>query len=100
MSSTENSATIAEWGDETLGSVTDLRALVDRAEREMAELRQAIVQELSPEQIGLEAADVAILLHRLAGLLEMDLNQLVHRKMAVNRARSWVRSGDGTGSHL
>lgn len=96
----ENSATIAEWGDEAFGPVADLEALVDRAEREMAELREAIAQRRAREEIGLEAADIVILLHRLAGLLNMDLDQLVQRKMAVNRTRSWTRSGDGTGRHV
>lgn len=96
----ENSATIAGWGDEAFGPVANLEALVDRAEHEMAELREAIAQQHAPEEIGLEAADVVILLHRLAGLLNMDLDQLVQRKMAVNRARSWTQSGDGTGRHV
>ena len=100
MSSTENSATIARWGDEAFGNVADLCVLIDRAEQELAELREAISQQHSSEQIGFEAADVVILLHRLAGLLDLDLDKLIQQKMSVNRTRSWIGSGDGTGNHL
>ena len=58
MSSTENSATIARWGDEAFGNVADLCVLIDRAEQKLAELREAISQQHSSEQIGFEAADV------------------------------------------
>jgi hypothetical protein len=30
----------------------------------------------------------------------MDLNEQVDAKMAVNRARKWKATGDGTGGHV
>lgn len=100
MNMTEDSETIRCWGDEAFGPVADLGALADRAAEELAELKSAIAAGRAAEEIGLEAADVAILLHRLAGILDLDLNRLVQQKMAVNRTRSWTRSGDGTGRHV
>ncbi len=51
-------------------------------------------------EIGREAADVAILLHRLVALAGRDLAEEVDAKMAVNRARRWYAAGDGTGGHV
>jgi hypothetical protein len=48
----------------------------------------------------MEAADVVILLHRLAGLLGHELHELVDAKMEINRARRWKSAGDGTGGHV
>jgi NTP pyrophosphatase (non-canonical NTP hydrolase) len=95
----ETSASIREWGDATFGPVRDLSALVARARGELDELDQAIRADDRPE-IGKEAADVVILLHRLVALAGMDLNEQVDAKMAINRARKWKAAGDGTGGHV
>jgi NTP pyrophosphatase (non-canonical NTP hydrolase) len=96
---TETSKSICDWGDETFGKVSDLSALVARARGELDELDQAIRADDTAE-IGREAADVAILLHRLVALAGMDLAAEVDAKMAVNRARKWKAAGDGTGGHV
>jgi NTP pyrophosphatase (non-canonical NTP hydrolase) len=96
---TETSQTIREWGDATFGEARDLTALVKRARVEMDELEQAL-REGDHSEAGREAADVVILLHRLAAILGQDLNELVDAKMQVNRARKWKSSGDGTGGHI
>ncbi len=94
----ETSASIKAWGDETFGKATDPVKLVERAEIEMAELKDALAAGDMPEA-GKEAADVVILLHRLIGDLGKDLGDEVDAKMAINRTREWVSAGDGTGSH-
>ena len=96
---TETSSTIRTWGDATFGAPSDLTVLVARARLEMDELEQAI-REGDMAEAGREAADVVILLHRLAGILGLELNEQVDAKMAINRARKWKTTGDGTGSHV
>jgi NTP pyrophosphatase (non-canonical NTP hydrolase) len=95
----ETSQSICDWGDATFGEVKDLAALVRRARGELDELLEA-VKASDTAEIGREAADVAILLHRLVALAGMDLNEQVDAKMAVNRAREWRATGDGTGGHV
>lgn len=95
----ETSQTIRRWGDETFGNVLNLSTLVARARLEIEELEQA-VGENDPDHIGAEAADVAILLHRLLGLIGKELDEEVDAKMSVNRARKWHPSGDGVGRHI
>jgi NTP pyrophosphatase (non-canonical NTP hydrolase) len=95
----ETSTTIREWGDATFGAVRDLSALVARARGELEELDQAIKAN-DKSEIGKEAADVVILLHRLVALAGMDLDEQVDAKMTINRARKWKPAGDGTGGHV
>lgn len=94
----ETSASIAQWGSETFGAVSDLAVLVARARLEFEELDAAVRAGDAPE-IGKEAADVVILLHRLCGLIGADLAEEVDSKMQINRARRWIASGDGVGRH-
>lgn len=96
---TETSQTIREWGDTTFGAPTDLTVLVQRARVEMDELEQAL-REGDHAEAGREAADVVILLHRLAAIIGQDLNEQVDAKMITNRARKWKSKGDGTGGHI
>jgi hypothetical protein len=96
---TETSHSIREWGDATFGEVRDLTALVVRARGELDELEQAL-RAGDHAEAGREAADVAILLHRLVALMGQDLGQQVDAKMQVNRARRWRSAGDGTGGHV
>ncbi len=95
----ETSNTIRAWGDATFGAPSDLTVLVTRARLEMDELEKAIC-EGDVAEAGREAADVVILLHRLAGILGLELSEQVDAKMAINRARRWKSSGDGTGGHI
>ncbi|MEZ6028595.1 MAG: nucleotide pyrophosphohydrolase [Hyphomonadaceae bacterium] len=95
----ETSNTIREWGDATFGQVRDLSALVARARGELDELDHAI-RAGDMAEAGREAADVAILLHRLVALAGMDLSEQVDAKMQINRARKWLAAGDGTGGHV
>jgi NTP pyrophosphatase (non-canonical NTP hydrolase) len=94
----ETSASIAYWGAETFGEVSDLVVLTQRARAEFEEL-DAAVRVGDADEIGREAADVVILLHRLVGLLGKDLAEEVDAKMHINRNRQWRLSGDGVGQH-
>lgn len=95
----ESSAAIALWAESTFGKVHALETLVTRAEKKLLELRAAVDASQEPHRIGHEAADVVILLHRLAALLGYELDVLVDEKMAINRRRRWQPSGDGVGQH-
>ncbi len=95
----ETSLTIREWGDAIFGAPKDLAVLVARARLEMDELEEAL-RDGDHAEAGREAADVVILLHRIAGLMGQDLYDQVDAKMGINRARQWKAAGDGTGSHV
>lgn len=95
----ETSKTIREWGDAIFGQPSDLTVLVKRARVEMDELEEAL-RAGDTAEAGREAADVVILLHRLAGILGHDLYEQVDAKMVINRARTWKAAGDGTGGHV
>ncbi len=98
MSNRETSASIAQWGAETFGPVADFAVLTARARAEFDEL-DAAVRAGNADEIGREAADVVILLHRLVGLIGKDLAAEVDAKMHINRNRQWRLSGDGVGQH-
>ncbi len=100
MSSCETTESIARWAEETFGPAASLTALLDRAALELDEAREAAAANASPQAIGHELADVAILLHCLAAQTGQDLSALVNEKMRINRARRWTRAGDGTGRHI
>lgn len=98
--SRETSRSIYEWGHATFGPVTDRTRVIARARLEFEELAEAAANGASPDEIAAEAADVAILLNRLMGLLGRELGDEVDAKMAINREREWTRDGDGTGRHV
>ena len=97
---TETSKSIYEWGQTTFGPVSDHNRVIARARLEFEELAEAVAQGASVDAIAAEAADVAILLNRLLGLLGRELGDEVDAKMKINRARKWTRNGDGTGRHV
>ncbi|HCK17871.1 MAG TPA: nucleotide pyrophosphohydrolase [Thalassospira sp.] len=97
--SSENQRSMCDWAEQTFGPVADPASLVQRALVEMQELGEAVDQR-DVNEIGKEAADVLILLYRLADQFDLDLDQEVQAKMAINRSRTWVSKGDGTGSHV
>jgi NTP pyrophosphatase (non-canonical NTP hydrolase) len=95
----ETQSSITQWGEETFGPVADLAALARRARTEMDELIEALEAGDHTEAKS-EAADVLILLSRLAHMLGFKLSDAVNEKMEINRARKWTRAEDGTGSHI
>jgi len=97
--SKETSQSIAQWGTTTFGDADTVKAYAIRAQEELAELIDAIETGEPHKNIALEAADVTILLHRIAGTLSLELYDAVDEKMAINRKRKWTPSGNGVGQH-
>lgn len=95
----ETSQSINQWGHETFGDAASIKAYAVRAQEELAELIEAIENGEADKDIMLEAADVTILLHRIAGSLGQELYDVIDKKMAINRDRKWTPSGNGVGQH-
>jgi NTP pyrophosphatase (non-canonical NTP hydrolase) len=95
----ESSASIAAWGEATFGPVRDHAVLVTRARAELDELVEALTAGQSAEALA-EAADIVILLHRLAHELGGDLAAAVDAKMQINRSRQWRATDGGVGAHI
>lgn len=96
----ENQDSIADWANRTFGPAVSLARVAARANEEMAELLR-VVTAAQPDEIKAidEAADVVIILFRLAAICGQNLLQRVDEKMAVNRSRVWKLSNDGHGYH-
>lgn len=90
----ETTATIRAWAYATFGPPKGAVSVVDRAQKELNELREKAVAGASPADLAEEAADVVIVLCRLFGWADVD------RKMAINRQREWVLDGNGHGQHV
>ncbi len=95
----ENQHSIADWAKTTFGPVHDPAVLVERAELELFELKEAVAKGDAVE-VGKETADVVILLHRLLDQFQLTLETQINQKMAENRKRNWIAKGDGTGHHV
>lgn len=96
----ETSASIAGWADQTFGDAGSDARVVARANEEMAELLRAVTSGKPGAAIVEEAADVVIILCRLAARNDSDLWEAVELKMAVNRKREWKTDGTGHGYHV
>lgn len=87
----ETPETIAQWAVETLGpSVSNMRVAV-RANEELAELLRALSIDDNSEEALMECADVICVLFRLVVNLGGSVDEIVNRKMAINRAHSLHR---------
>ena len=95
----ETQETICKWADDTFGPVSDPMDLLTRSLQEMEELAEAIEKQ-DRSEIGKEAADVVILLHRLLAQYDLNLAHELESKMKINRSRRWISKGDGTGKHI
>lgn len=95
----ETQQSVSHWAEQIFGPIAEPAVLVRRAETELQELLQA-VQDGNTEEIGKETADVVILLMRLLEQNGLSLSNEVDKKMQENRARKWIKKGDGTGSHI
>ena len=103
----ETQETIHAWSREIFGPCDDLGLFAARINEEMAELVRVCCRNRDLSAIGEkeraefsgEAADLIIMLCSLAEIVGFDLIEAVHRKMTINRARSWNISGDGFGHH-
>lgn len=96
----ETQATISAWADQTFGPASSNARVAARANEEMAELLRALTADDAHPKATEEAADVVIVLCRLATRLGFDLWAEVERKMAINRDRQWKLTQDGHGYHV
>lgn len=95
----ETQETVAAWASNTFGRTTPLR-IAQRANEEMAELMGSAVRVQDADAIITEAADVVIVLYRLAADLGKDLMADIDRKMEINRQRQWGRDAAGRTQHV
>lgn len=95
----ETTASIAAWQLETFGQAKDLLSSYERAKKEFKEL--GILMESSPDDYKAveEIADIVIVLSRIVAAHGADLQDAIDAKMAINRKREWVLTGDGHGQH-
>ncbi|MFB3828938.1 MAG: nucleotide pyrophosphohydrolase [Bryobacteraceae bacterium] len=93
---------IGKWADATFGPAKTAAVIAARANVEMAELLRWLAKDPSGlgDNTADEAADVAIILFRLAHHCNFDLMEAVGRKMETNLKRRWASEGDGQGRHL
>ena len=96
----ENQKTISRWTNETFGPASSNARVAARANEEMAELLRALTADDRHPKAVEEAADVVIILYRLAERMGADLMAEIDRKMAINRARQWNVTTDGHGYHV
>lgn len=93
----ETQASISAWANQTFGHPVSNLSIMNRAHDELSELGVALAIDdydpFAPE----EAADVIIVLMRLFDRFGTDWQTEVDKKMAINRARTWVLDGNGHG---
>jgi NTP pyrophosphatase (non-canonical NTP hydrolase) len=98
MATNWNQEAIGKWGNETFGKSASAAVIAARANVEMAELLRWLAKDPNglADNTADEAADVAILLFRLAHHCHFDLLEAVSRKMDINIGRKWELANDGT----
>jgi NTP pyrophosphatase (non-canonical NTP hydrolase) len=97
---TETQKSISTWTKEIFGEATSNARVAARANEEMAELLRALTSDDNHQNAVEEAADVVIILYRLADRMGIDLHAEIDRKMQVNRKRAWAVTADGHGYHV
>lgn len=107
MSLTNIQQSISKWGRETFGK-PDARAIATRMNCEVAELLVAL-NHIPPagmdradalKAIGLECADIQIMLVQVADALGLNLEALTQEKFEVNKLRSWATGPNGKVQHV
>lgn len=96
----ETQQSISQWAHETFGDPVSNLSIAKRAEKEMKELLTSLEFLDRNTHAPVEAADVIIVLMRLFERFGTTWQAEVDKKMAVNRARTWVLDGEGHGSHV
>ena len=97
----ETQQSICAWTEETFGPAPSQARIAARANEEMAELLRLVTSNAyDPHEAAEEAADVVIVLYRLAHVCGVDLHAAIDRKMAINRQRKWAVTDDGHGYHV
>lgn len=96
----ETQESISEWAQAVFGDAGSDARVATRANEEMAELLRAVTSDAPIEKVIEEAADVVIVLYRLANRNGFDLHEAINQKMEINRAREWKKDGTGHGYHI
>lgn len=96
----ETQGSISKWAEETFGPSGTNARVAARANEEMSELLRVLTSDDNDPKAAEEAADVVIVLYRLANRMGVNLNVEIDKKMAVNRARKWNRDNTGHGYHV
>ena len=96
----ETQKTVSAWTEATFGKASSNARVAARANEEMAELLRALTSDDNHPKAIEEAADIVIILYRLAERMGADLHDEINRKMAVNRQRQWNVDVDGHGYHV
>jgi len=96
----ETQETISEWVKTTFGTGGTNIRLVTRANEEMAELLAKIAIDETHTEAGEEIADVIINLLRLGTRLNLNVQDEINKKMAINRQRKWRVDESGQGYHI
>lgn len=98
-----NDHRIGTWAEKTFGPSTPAVSAA-RANKEMAELLQAIARDEPANVVMEEIADVIICLRRLGAQLGAtwfkDSEDYVTTKMETNVRRKWKVNNDGTAQHI
>lgn len=107
MSLNDVQNSIAQWARNTFGR-PDPKRIGTRMNVEVAELLIALDnlppagfdREEAINRIGMECADVFIMLVQIPAALGTDLESLVAEKMKINRTRTWGRDDSGMTQHV
>ena len=89
---------IGQWALASFGPGKPLACYAKLAE-EFGEVARPLQKQQYDKAIY-ELADMVIVLSHMAASLGLDLQRAVDEKMAVNRARTWTRTPDGTYIHV
>ncbi len=100
MARIETQESISAWAEEAFGKAGSNARIAGRANEEMAELICAATSDRPARELIEEAADITIILYRLAERNGFDLDAAIDAKMALNRMREWKRDGTGHGYHI
>jgi NTP pyrophosphatase (non-canonical NTP hydrolase) len=89
---------IGQWALASFGPGKPLACYAKLAE-EFGEVARPLQKQQYDKAIY-ELADMVIVLSHMAASLGLDLQRAVDEKMAVNRARTWARTPEGTYVHV
>lgn len=87
---------IGHWQREAFGDL-NVADQMKKLRSEINELQQGVD---SQEDVSDELADVYIVLAGICNLYGVSLEAVAHRKLQVNKFRSWERKPDGQFQHV
>jgi NTP pyrophosphatase (non-canonical NTP hydrolase) len=91
---------VSQWAERTFGPVGSNASVAARANKEMSELLMTLATNDTNPKAAEEAADVLLVLLRLADRMGFDIVREAEKKMVVNHGRKWKLDGNGHGYHV